>query len=122
MKPSKKELEKLISSSGSIHFKKLLKYKCSQEEAYNIYSGIKIGICKNCNNKTIFKGFKSGYRDYCSVSCSSKDKDYEDIGNKVRDKLKCKTRTENMYQNGYRKIYDSGNKVYLKKILVYFLK
>lgn len=41
------------------------------ETLYGIYTGISSGTCKMCNKETKFINFKDGYRNYCSVRCST---------------------------------------------------
>lgn len=49
------------------------------------------GICKNsnCKNETKFIGLTLGYSIYCSYTCSSKSKDYQEIKLKHRNEQIC---------------------------------
>ena len=69
--------ENLFRSNGGLNNRRTIKLNETIEELYLIFHNTTAPRCK-CGNKVIFKNFNMGYNTFCSVQCSSNDKNWKE--------------------------------------------
>ena len=84
------------------------------EFIYLLLNNTQPSKCKVCGNISIFENLRKGYRPYCSIKCSSNDKDrIVKITNKLKQTNLDKYGFENVFQN--KKIKDKSKQTCLNR-------